>query len=56
MRPQHAVTMYALTVALKNRAERLMVRRVCVAMLCSCGRVSLCACEVITFHTICIAG
>src|SRR5262249_38108116 len=34
-RPQQAVTMEALTVVLKNFAERLVVRRVCVIMMCS---------------------
>jgi hypothetical protein len=48
--------MYALTVALKNRAERLMVRRVCVAMLCSCGRVSLCVCAGITIQSRCVSA
>jgi hypothetical protein len=43
IRPQQAATIEAVTVALKNRAERLMVRRVCVAMLCSFGQVSRCA-------------
>jgi hypothetical protein len=46
-RPQHATTTWALIVALKNLAERLVVRRVCVAMMGSFGRVSLCVCEVI---------
>jgi hypothetical protein len=48
--------MAALTVALKNRAERLVVRRVCVAMMCSFGRVSLCAYEVITFQPRCVSA
>jgi hypothetical protein len=43
-------------VAVKNRAERRVVRRVCVAMLCSFGRVSLCAYEVITFQPRCVSA
>jgi len=43
IRPQHAVTREAVTVVLKNRAERRMVRRVCVVMMCSFGQVSRCA-------------
>jgi hypothetical protein len=48
--------MEALTVALKNVAERLVVRLVCVAMMCSFGRVSLCAYKVITFQPCCVSA
>ena len=44
--------MYALTVALKNRAERRVIRCVCVAMLVSFERVSLGVCAVIPCHTL----
>ena len=49
-RPQHAAPMYAVTVALKKRAERRVVRRVCVVMLGSFDRISMYAYEVITFQ------
>jgi hypothetical protein len=50
-RPQQAVTMYALTVPLKNVAERRVIRRVCVAMMGSFGKVSRCASAGITIPT-----
>ncbi len=55
-RPQHATTPWALIVALKNLAERLVVRCGCVAMMCSFGRVSLCACAGITIQTRCVSA
>jgi len=43
--------MEALTVVLKNFAERLVVRRVCVVMMCSFGQVSRGAYTGITIPT-----
>jgi hypothetical protein len=51
MRPQHAVTMEALPMALKDRAERPVVRRVYVAMMSSFDQEPRCASAGLTIYT-----